>query len=133
MIVRRLDDLNGGDSDISAETWRSRRLLLKKDGMGFSFHDTQIFPGTEIRIWYKHHLEAVYCIAGEGELEDLTTGEKHALEAGTIYALDGNEKHILRTESGLRMICVFNPPLNGAEVHDKDGVYPLVDSAVEQE
>jgi len=133
MIVRRLDDISGGECDISAETWRSRRLLLKKDGMGFSFHDTQIFPGTETRIWYKHHLEAVYCIAGEGELEDLTTGEKHALEPGTIYALDGNEKHILRTESGLRMICVFNPPLNGAEVHDKDGVYPLADSAVEQE
>ena len=128
MIVRRVEDLNGGESDITADNWRSRRLLLKKDGMGFSFHDTQIFPGTETRIWYKNHLEAVYCIEGEGELEDLTTGEKHALAPGTIYALDQNEKHILRTQTGLRMICVFNPPVNGAEVHDKDGAYPLENS-----
>jgi L-ectoine synthase len=128
MIVRRVEDLNGGDSDITADNWRSRRLLLKKDGMGFSFHDTQIFPGTEAHIWYKNHLEAVYCIEGEGELEDLTTGEKHALAPGTIYALDQNEKHILRTQTGLRMICVFNPPVNGAEVHDKDGAYPLENS-----
>lgn len=131
MIVKRLEDLNGGASDVSADNWRSRRLLLKKDGMGFSLHDTQIFPGTETRIWYKHHLEAVYCIEGEGELEDLTTGEKHTLCPGTMYALNENEKHILRTKIGLRMVCVFNPPLNGAEVHDKDGVYPLEDSPAE--
>jgi L-ectoine synthase len=25
------------------------------------------------------------------------------------------------------MICVFNPPLTGREVHDEEGVYPLLD------
>jgi L-ectoine synthase len=24
------------------------------------------------------------------------------------------------------MVCVFNPPVTGREVHDEDGVYPLV-------
>lgn len=125
MIVRKLEDIAGTESDIAAENWSSRRFLLKKDGMGFSFHDTCIHPGTETTMWYKHHVEAVYCIEGEGELEDLTDGKKYSIAPGTLYALNGNEKHILRTQKGLRMICVFNPPLNGNEVHDDEGVYPL--------
>ncbi|QPJ61020.1 MAG: ectoine synthase [Candidatus Nitronauta litoralis] len=125
MIVRKLEEITGTDNEVSAENWSSRRILLKKDGMGFSFHDTRILPETETFMWYRHHVEAVYCIEGEGELADLTTGKTHALAPGTLYALDGNEKHVLRTKTGMRMICVFNPPLNGNEVHDEEGAYPL--------
>jgi L-ectoine synthase len=25
----------------------------------------------------------------------------------------------------MRMVCVFNPPLNGRETHDATGAYPL--------
>jgi len=25
----------------------------------------------------------------------------------------------------MHMICVFNPPLTGKEVHDENGVYPV--------
>ena len=81
MIVKRLGEIIGTDNDVKAENgnWASRRFLLKKDGMGFSFHDTTIFAGTETYIWYKNHLEAVYCIDGEGELEDLDNGEVHEI------------------------------------------------------
>ncbi|QPJ64369.1 MAG: ectoine synthase [Candidatus Nitrohelix vancouverensis] len=127
MIVRKLEEIEGSENAVSGETWTSRRILLKKDGMGFSFHDTRIHPGTETHMWYKNHVESVYCIEGTGEVEDLTDGKKHVIEPGTIYALDGNEKHILRTETGLRLICVFNPPLTGQEVHDSEGAYPLED------
>lgn len=126
MIVRTLKDIIGTENDVAAETgtWVSRRLLLKKDGMGFSFHDTTIFAGTETLIWYKHHLEAVYCVAGEGELEVLETGRIYPIQDGTMYALNGHERHHLRAFQDMRLICVFNPPLTGREVHDKDGVYP---------
>jgi L-ectoine synthase len=100
-------------------------MLLKKDGMGFSFHDTTIFAGTTTLIWYKNHLEAVYCVGGEGELEVIETGEIFKIKDGTMYALNGHEKHYLRAFSDMRMVCVFNPPLTGKEVHDEDGVYPL--------
>ncbi len=100
-------------------------MLLREDGMGFSFHETIIYAGTETRIWYKHHLEAVYCVGGEGELEVIDTGEKFAIKDGTMYALNENESHYLRAKSDMRMICVFNPPLQGTEDHDEDGVYPL--------
>ncbi|PIQ97409.1 MAG: L-ectoine synthase [Nitrospinae bacterium CG11_big_fil_rev_8_21_14_0_20_56_8] len=127
MIVRKLQDIVGTERDIRASNWSSRRLLLKSDRMGFSMHDTTIHPGTETYIWYKHHLEAVYCIEGEGEIESLDDGARHPIEPGTLYALNQNDKHILRAHTSLRMICVFNPPLNGTEVHDKDGIYPLHD------
>ena len=31
----------------------------------------------------------------------------------------------------LRVICVFNPPLTGQEVHDKDGVYALPEAGAD--
>jgi L-ectoine synthase len=32
----------------------------------------------------------------------------------------------------MTMACVFNPPLNGKEVHDDSGAYPLIAEAVSQ-
>ena len=127
MIVKKLQDIIGTADDVRTDTWASRRLLLRKDGMGFSLHDTIIYAGTETRIWYKHHLEAVYCIEGKGEIELVDTGEVIPIEPGTLYALDGHEKHLLRAERDVRMICVFNPPVTGREVHDESGVYPLLE------
>ncbi|OOK62382.1 L-ectoine synthase, partial [Pedobacter himalayensis] len=45
---------------------------------------------------------------------------------GTMYLLDGNEKHTVRATTELRMACVFNPPVTGREIHDENGVYPLI-------
>mgnify|MGYP001947326148 FL=1 len=44
-----------------------------------------------------------------------------------MYALNEHDEHYLRAKTDLRLICVFNPPLTGQEVHDEDGVYPLLD------
>ena len=128
MIVRRLQEVIGSDRDVHADNgnWASRRLLLKDEGMGFSFHDTTIFAGTETYIHYQNHLEAVYCVAGKGEIEDLESGEVHPISDGTMYALNGHERHYLRATEDMRMVCVFNPPLTGAEMHDEEGAYPLI-------
>ncbi|MDT8447366.1 MAG: ectoine synthase [bacterium] len=129
MIVRKLKDIKGSEHSITPEhgNWTSDRFLLKQDGMGFSMSETIIRAGTETFIWYKNHLEAVYCVGGEGEIEDLSTGTTHQIADGTLYALDGHEKHYLRAFKDMRMICVFNPPLTGKEVHTKEGFYPLMD------
>lgn len=126
MIVRRVSDVIGTDRDVVTPNWASRRLLLKQEGMGFSLHETTIFAGTETFIWYKHHFEAVFCVEGEGEVELLADGSIHPIRPGTVYALDRHDKHLLRARTDMRMLCVFNPPLTGQEVHDQDGVYPLV-------
>lgn len=128
MIVRRLEDLVNGERDVSAPTFNSRRFLLAEDGMGFSFHDTVLYAGSETYIWYANHLEAVYCIGGKGELE-VVGGETYEIHPGTFYALDGHEKHYLRAHEDLRMMCVFSPPLVGDEVHDEKGTYPAASPA----
>lgn len=126
MIVRRLDQIMGTERDVAGPSFRSRRLLLARDGTDFSFHDTVLHAGTVTSMWYRHHVEAVYCIEGTGELENLETGDVHAVAPGTFYCLDGHERHRLRADTDLRMMCVFTPPLTGDEVHDDDGAYPLL-------
>ena len=42
-----------------------------------------------------------------------------------MYALDKHDKHILRATTEMKMACVFNPPLNGKEVHNAQGAYEL--------
>ncbi|SMO63300.1 ectoine synthase [Melghirimyces algeriensis] len=127
MIVKQLEDLIGTEDEVKGETWTSRRLLLKKDRVGFSMHDTLIKAGTTSEFWYKNHIEAVYCIEGEGEVETLDDGTVYPIKPGTLYTLDGHEKHQLRAKTDLRMVCVFNPPCTGRETHDEEGAYPLLD------
>lgn len=128
MIVKNLyDDVIGTDADVDSAQWTSRRLLLAKDGMGFSLHDTLIKAGEDLHLWYKNHLEAVYCIEGEGEIVEKKDGTVHPIREGTVYALNEHDQHILRANKGvqMRMVCVFNPPVTGREVHDEDGSYKL--------
>jgi L-ectoine synthase len=124
MIVRTLKDCESAERRVVSETWQSVRMLLADDNMGFSFHITTIFAGTETHMHYKHHLESVYCISGRGEIKDLATGEVHPIEPGTLYILDQHDKHILWAHEELQLACVFNPPVTGREVHGKDGAYP---------
>jgi L-ectoine synthase len=125
MIVRTLEDARGGDRRVRSSNWESTRLLLKNDRMGFSFHITTIYAGTETPMHYQNHLESVYCIDGEGEVETIDDGKVYPIRPGTIYILDKHDRHILRARSEMTMACVFNPPLNGKEVHDESGAYPL--------
>ncbi|KZZ26805.1 L-ectoine synthase, partial [Oleiphilus sp. HI0081] len=106
-------------------------MLLKDDQMGFSFHITTIYEGADFQMHYQNHLESVYCMSGEGEIENLEDGKVHPISAGTIYVLDKHDKHILRAFKEMKMACVFNPPLNGKEVHNKEGAYELEADTIE--
>lgn len=130
MIVRTLQAAQRTERRVATTNWESTRLLLKNDRMGFSFHITTMYAGTETRMCYRHHLESVYCISGEGEIEDLADGKRHPIAPGTIYVLDRHDEHIVRPRTDLTFACVFNPPLNGKEVHDASGAYPLAADAV---
>ena len=130
MKIVRVQDIIGTDREVKGEAspWVSRRLLLKKDGMGFSFHETIIPAGSEHEFHYKNHLEAVYCVSGNGSITNLETGETHEITDGTLYALDNHDHHQLHggTED-MRLICAFNPPVTGQETHGPDGAYALVE------
>lgn len=132
MIVTRLEEILGTEREVCAHNWTSRRLLLRDSGMGFSLHDTLIHAGTSTEIHYQNHLEAVYCVGGRGTVRVVETGEVFEISDGTVYALNGHERHILTAETEMRMICVFNPALAGTETHDENGVYPLIPEVTEE-
>ncbi|SFC80083.1 ectoine synthase [Streptomyces aidingensis] len=132
MIVRTLSEIENSDRDVrsASGTWRSKRLILADDRVGFSFHETVLYAGTTTDMWYKHHVEAVYCVAGDAELTDRETGKVYRITPGTLYLLDGHERHTLRVKEDLRVLCVFNPPVTGREDHDEEGTYPLLTEPV---
>lgn len=125
MIVRTLEEAEKTKRRVVTEQWESTRLLLKDDNMGFSFHITTIYAGSEIPMHYRNHLETVYCMSGEGEVETLDDGKVYPIKPGTVYNLDKHDRHILRGKTEMKMACVFNPPVTGREVHDETGAYPL--------
>jgi L-ectoine synthase len=129
VIVRRLDEIADTDRDVAGPTFVSRRLLLADDPVDYSLHDTVLHAGTTTSMWYRNHVESVYIIEGTGTLTDLETGAVHPITPGTLYVLDGNERHELHAETNLRAICVFTPALTGQELHDEDGTYPLLTPA----
>ncbi|GAC58830.1 L-ectoine synthase [Gordonia hirsuta DSM 44140 = NBRC 16056] len=128
MIVRTTDEITGTERDVADGHWRSKRIVLGGDRVGFSFHETTIEPGSTNHFHYANHVEAVWLVEGTGTLTDRETGVEYPLAPGTMYLLDGHERHTVAVdESGpMRMLCVFNPPVVGTEVHDENGVYPLV-------
>ena len=50
MIIRSLDDVIGTERDVAGDGWRSRRILRRDDGMGFSLHDTIVEAGAELEM-----------------------------------------------------------------------------------
>jgi len=116
MIVRSLAELSGTDRDVDWGNGQSRRFLVERDSMGFALCDTTVLAGTESLMQYRNHLMACYCIAGQGEVEDME-GHVFRIEPGVLYALDRHDKYRLRAHSDLRVVCVFNPPITGQERH----------------
>lgn len=126
MIIREKTSLTGTARDAAGPGWTSLRLLVRSDGMGFSMTETQVLPGAVLHLQYKHHVEACYCIAGEGEVIETDTGNVHPIRPGVLYAPDAHDRHEVRVPQDgepLHLICVFSPALEGDEVHGPDGSY----------
>lgn len=127
MIVRTLSSVLDTDAHVRGEAFESRRILLARDGLGYSLHDTVCKAGSEQHLHYKNHVETNYVIEGTGEVVDVATGEVHPLAPGTVYVLDRHDPHILRAHTDMRIVCIFTPGLTGQETHDADGSYGLPD------
>ncbi|WGF90527.1 ectoine synthase [Marinivivus vitaminiproducens] len=115
MLIRNVDEVN----TVEWGAGTSSRLLVERDGMGYSVTETVVRKGTRSLLEYKRHLEACYCVAGSGAVEDMN-GEIHPIRPGVLYALDKHDPHYLigGDDEDMRLICVFTPPLHGHEVHD---------------
>jgi L-ectoine synthase len=120
MIVKTLEDVIGTKGDAHGDKWHSLRLLHEEDGMGVTLTDSILEEGFEMDLWQKNHLEACYCLEGEGTLEELDSGRLHDIKPGTLYAMNKHDRHRLRAKTRMRLIATFTPPLSGEEVHDAD-------------
>jgi L-ectoine synthase len=119
MFVRSLADVEATDKFVEWGNGTSHRLLTEQDRMGFTVCHTVVRAGTESVLQYRNHLEACYCVDGEGEVEDMD-GNVFPIRKGDIYVLDKHDRHFLRggKDSDLILVSVFNPPLAGTERHN---------------
>lgn len=127
MFIKSLNDILDTPDHAKGDAYESRRILLAHDGLGYSFHDTIVKAGSVQHLHYKNHIEANYCIEGQGEVENAETGEVWPLEPGVMYVLDRHDPHIIRATTDMRLICIFTPALTGQERHDADGSYAAPD------
>lgn len=121
MLVRKMEEVIGTKGDASGELWRSLRLLHEEDGMHVTLTDTILEPGFKMSLWQKNHLEACYCIEGEGTVQELDSGTVHEVKPGTLYAMNNHDRHRIQAKTRMRILCTFYPALTGHEVHDADG------------
>lgn len=128
MIIRNLKYVKNNNMVVNCPKggFISNRFLLEKDKMGFTITNT-VIPINGKQHWhYKNHFEACYCIKGKGIITDLKTNEKFEIVKDTLYALNNNDDHLFEAIEEVVLICVFNPPLKGKEVHDKNGIYKII-------
>lgn len=118
-------DLAGTERQVECPSggFTSYRMLLERDWMGFGMTMTVIPPKGKQHWHYKNHLEACFCISGTGTLTDAATGTEYHIYPGVMYALDKNDDHYFEAHSTVTLVCCFNPPLKGKEVHREDGSY----------
>lgn len=126
MYTKHVDELKGTSREAEGDGWKSRKLILASEQVGFSLSDTILAAGTVVELWYANHVEAVYCVGGRATLTTLEDGKKFEVSDGFLYMLNGHEKHKLEVKEPCRMVCIFNPPLTGREKHDDNGTYPLL-------
>jgi quercetin dioxygenase-like cupin family protein len=125
MKIIKASDLDGMGRKVTCpnDGFTSYRFLLEEDGMGYSMTKTVIPKGDPQHWHYKDHLESCYCVSGSGTITNLATGDSHEINPDTTYVLDKNDDHLFQAHETVTLICVFNPPLKGAEVHNLDGSY----------
>ncbi len=118
MFLRSLKGVEENGQCIQWGGGTSHRLVVHDDAMGFAVCHTVVWPDTEVRLEYKRHLEACYCISGIGEIID-RDGNAFPVVEGTIYVLDKHDAHTLKNsgDEDWVLVSIFNPPLKGVEKH----------------
>ena len=125
MKVIEFDDIKGTDREVHCPKggFISYRYLLESDKCGYTITRTFIPKGMPQTWHYTRHIESCYCVSGKATLGNLATGEQFDIRPGTLYALDKHDRHLFMALEDTTLICVFNPPLKGPEVHGEDGSY----------
>lgn len=111
------------DRKVKFHSGVSNRILLDEDKMGYTMTKTVIDPGKRVFQHYKNHLESCYCVSGHATLTNSITGEEFEIKEDVTYVLNDHDPHYFEAHEKTTLICVFNPPLTGKEIHQDDGSY----------
>lgn len=127
MKVIDIRDIKGTDREVRCPNGNfiSNRFLLESDGMGYSVTKTEIPKGTSAVWHYKNHLESCYCVSGLGAVRADGSHTWQVVSPDSMYVLDKNDRHEFKALEDVVLICVFNPPLRGQEIHNKEGSYDV--------
>lgn len=117
MLIRSVHDVLGTDRDVSGPGWTSRRIAVAADGLGYSVHETLLDAGAELRFEYRNHRETVYCVEGDGTIQELG-GPAVELRPGSLYSAGVGDDHTITARSAMKLVCIFTPPLLGTEEAD---------------
>jgi len=115
--VKFLDcaDLAGTKRDVRNENYHSLRLLIAEDDAGIGLTDVVINPGVRDTYGYIDRTEIAYCISGSATAVDLATGVEKAIRPGVLWIAPAGSRFTLVAEEPTRLVCVFDPPIEGTE------------------
>ena len=123
VIVRSIDDIVGTERDVFWGNGRSRRLLVKDDGLGFALCVTLGNPNTDSALQYRNHFESCYYISGSGEY--VWESGSHPIDTdksfSTVFIMDQNDAHRMVVRDESVCLSIFTPPIEGHEKHDLSG------------
>ncbi len=129
MRIIHLNDIENTNRSVDTGDWVSRRLVTAREDVSYSLHDTTMRAGSSTLMHYPHHLESVYCIEGEGEVQALDDKTSHKVEPGVAYVLDKHDQIRLTATTDMRLISAIAPALIGDEELDENGGFPLSEHA----
>jgi L-ectoine synthase len=74
-----------------------------------------LHPGIEDTYGYDDRTEFAYCISGSATVVDLGSGESRHITPGILWIAPPGSRFTFRADEETRLICVFDPALDGNE------------------
>jgi mannose-6-phosphate isomerase-like protein (cupin superfamily) len=102
--VRRAEDV----PPVPCPCGRSTRIVTATDGLGCSFHVTEIRDS--VRHYHRKCAEVYYVLEGTGQME--LDGETVTVEPGTVVTIQPGTRHRLWSERSVRTVVVAVPPFD---------------------
>lgn len=107
---------HGTDHEVKRDDLSSVLLLLKSDGLGFTVARTMIHPAKDFEPFHdKDHVQAYYCIRGNGTVKD-SRGNETKITPGFFFAADKTEKHWIKAKNTLVLLCTISPAIAANEM-----------------
>ena len=69
--------------------------MLADDRLPFSVHEAIVAGGQTMRFTYRWHSATVYCIAGNGTVEDVAARAIVELAPGCLYSVGVGDDHVV--------------------------------------